>query len=185
MKHKFHSMPTVRKAQLDFAYAGGSLLGGPYSQVKRVRYPPSGGMLRINMAPEVKAPADLVVPTRDFGVPPEELFKFALHAAAKTLIKGGQVYVGCGYGIGRTGTFIAAMCKLNREVLYLTRRGRGLGDDSLMDPVSEVRERYLDRAVETTEQAQFVRGLDLFWVARRIAVRIKPTVVFDKRFYLA
>jgi protein-tyrosine phosphatase len=135
------------------------------------------------MAPEVKAPSDLVVPTRDFGVPPEELFKFALHAAATRLIKGGHVYVGCGYGIGRTGTFIAALCKLNREVLYLTRRGRGLGDDAVRDPVEEARRCYLERAVETTEQAKFVRGLDLFWLSRRIAARIKPTVLFDKRLY--
>jgi hypothetical protein len=184
LKHNSHNLPRVRVARMTFAYAGGLVYGGPYADLGSVPNPrPPLGLLRINMAPEVKAPSDLLVPTRDFGVPPEELFKFALHAAAKTLVTGGTVYVGCGYGIGRTGTFIAALCKLNREVLYLTRRGWGMGDDAVRDPVEEVRELYLERAVETREQAQFVRSLDLFWVARRIAARIKPTVLFDKRFW--
>lgn len=183
MKHSF-APTSPRRVELHFANLPktGTLFGGAFRDAGRMKV--TGAKLyRVNMAQEIRKPADIVVPTQDFGTPPEGIFKHALLKAAKHLIRGGVVYVGCGYGIGRTGTFIAAMCKLNREVLYLTRRAKQVGDDAILDPVQDARRVYLPNAVETEAQEEFVRNLNVTGLARRLAFRIKPTVVLDKRFY--
>jgi protein-tyrosine phosphatase len=61
------------------------------------------------------------------------------------------VYVGCAAGLGRTGTFIAALARM-----------AGIGD-----AVAWVRENYDARAVETAEQAAAVAALDVdaVWAA--------------------
>lgn len=168
-----------RLVRLDFAYAGGHLYAGPFKYAGQT----GGHVYKVNLAQELKYPADIVVPTVDFGVPPEGLFKHALLQAAKHLASGGSVYAGCGFGIGRTGTFVAALCKLNREVLWLTRRAKNLGDDAMTDPVAEARSVYLPSAVETDAQQAFVRDLDVAGIARRVAFRMQPSILFDKRWW--
>jgi len=61
------------------------------------------------------------------------------------------VYVGCAAGLGRTGTFIAALARLA----------------GIVDPVAWVRTNYDPRAVETADQEAAVAALDLdaVWAA--------------------
>jgi hypothetical protein len=179
---KFHKgydhRDNVKLSSLDFAHGGGHVWGGPYRAASMV----PGKAFRINMAKEVVGRADLLVPTVDFGLPNVELFKFALLEAGRRLMRGESVFVGCGYGYGRTGTFIAVLYKLNREVLYLLRRG-DFGDCAFLDPVYEVRKGYRPEAVETAAQEAFVRDFDTWGLARRLAFREKPPVLFDKRLW--
>lgn len=178
----YSSIGTPRLVPLDFGYAGGRVYAGPYRSVYRSSEISNRALL-INMAAEIRQPADITIPTHDFGVPPDGIFRHALFKAGRQLLSGGIVFVGCGYGIGRTGVFLAALCKVNRELLYVLRRGRELGDDAKRDPVEEVRALYLPAAVETEAQACFVRGLGVRTITRRLAVREKPAVLFDNRFW--
>ena len=136
------------------------------------------------MASEIRAACDIAVPCVDFGVPNERVFRQALHLAATNLVNGKRVFIGCGYGIGRTGTFLAALAKLHHEVLWRVRSASESGEIVVIDPVEEIRDVYYKGAVETKEQADFVRLLDVQWLARWLAFRIKPTSVFDKRFWM-
>lgn len=183
MKNLHTSRATrVREVYLNFANsAGGKVFGGPFSEWRGAKRLPK--VLLINMAEEARQPADITVPTQDFGVPPMQPFKSALVAAAQHLLKDGSVFVGCGYGIGRTGTFLAGLCKLHQEVLYLLRQSNTFSDHLKYDAVQDVRDRYLRNAVETQAQREFVERLDVTGMARRIAFRLRPTVVFDKRFW--
>lgn len=168
-----------RLVRLAFANRGGSLFAGPY----RTHHSLSKGTFKVKMASEIRAACDVSVPCVDFGVPDKRVFKHALSLAAANLVAGRKVFVGCGYGIGRTGTFLAALAKLHHDVLWRTRSVSALDDVAILDPVQEIRDAYYRGAVETKEQADFVRLLDVKWLARWLAFRIKPTSVFDKRFW--
>jgi len=168
-----------RLVRLSFANRAGSLFGGPYRNHDMV----PEGTFKVKMASEIRAVCDIAVPCVDFGVPNERVFRHALQLAATNLVSGKRVFVGCAYGIGRTGTFLAALAKLHREVLWRTCTAPELGDDAVSDPVEEVRDLYYKGAVETREQADFVRLLDVSWLARWLAFRIKPASIFDKRFW--
>lgn len=187
MQHNFSSAPVrPQRVPLNFANGDGLLYAGSYRDqpsMKLVTY--QTRLLRVNMAAEIDRPADIVVPVADFGVPPTDKFMEALYQSSLYLVRGDAVFVGCGYGIGRTGTFLAALCALNREVLWITRRASRLGDDAYMDPVAEIRKLYHPAAVETDEQAAFVRSLHYRDTARRIALRTKPLVLLDKRYWVA
>lgn len=168
----------MRRLPLNFAYRNGVLLGGPYRKA-----PLHTNALLVKLAAELREPCDVSVDTVDFGVPDEAQFRRALYRAAARLLKGGTVAVGCGYGVGRTGTFLAALYKLHRDILYYAGLSRTVGDDAVYDPVLEVREAYFVGAVETKDQVDFVRRLDLTWMARWFAFRLNPRCVFDKRFW--
>jgi hypothetical protein len=109
----------------------------------------------ICMAPEIikgwvggKAPApDVMVHVEDFSTPdPEEIRKAACLALLIGL-QGGAVYVGCGFGIGRTGTLLGLIARI--------------ADPRLKDPVAYVRENYFSQAIETDAQAEMVRTLNV------------------------
>lgn len=167
---------TVRRVRINFAGTTGRLMAGAFGDWVEIKSRPS---LRVNMAQEVRSPADIVVPTSDFGVPPEREFKAALKAIAERLLAGGVVFVGCGYGIGRTGTMVAAVCKLNRKIQFVL----GDTDSHDDDPVEDARYVYLPYAVETAAQEEFVRSLSVSWLARRLLLRMNPMLVFDNRFW--
>jgi protein-tyrosine phosphatase len=173
------------RVELDFAYGGGKLFAGPYREWVNIQrnLTDLNTLFRVKLAEEITGESDMVVPVRDFGVPPEGPFKAALYEAGVRLMDGKDVFAGCGFGIGRTGTYIAALCKLHREVVYILRRSRQGGDDVETDPVEEARDLYRSTAVETEDQELFVRELDLSRVARALAFRKKRLVVLDKRFW--
>jgi len=166
-----------RRVPLDFAGSSAAIYAGPYLSYRRHRSRP----LLIKMAEEIEAPCDLSVPTVDFGTPDPGLFKSALRKAADSLISGRPIFVGCRYGQGRTGLFLAALVKLHYEIEYRT----GVRDwRSQVDPVIAVRNLYYTRAVETLDQERFVRELGLRWMSMWFAFWISPRAIFNKRFWV-
>jgi hypothetical protein len=117
-----------------------SFQGGPY-----VAKP--DGTFGVCMLPTVPGEMEVGahVPTRDFTPPPEKELCEAVDAAIRAAIKGQTVYVGCTAGIGRTGTFMAAVVK----ALEVNP-----------SPIAWVRMQYYSNAVETSEQANLIERLD-------------------------
>ena len=103
-------------------------------------------VLRIKLAKEIDAPAEINIPIKDFGIPEEdgEVYN-ALNAALEAMTHGHPVYVGCMGGIGRTGMFLSLLAK-------------ALGIDH---PVKYVRANYLEYAVERDEQHEYIRRFDV------------------------
>ena len=109
------------------------VFGGPYAN--RPEY-----TFGVKLAKEIKLPADVEIPSVDFGVPDMEDMVQGVEEAVKAICKGFHVYAGCMGGIGRTGTFLACLAKTF---------GEG-------DPVKYVRGTYLPHAVETGRQIQLI-----------------------------
>jgi protein-tyrosine phosphatase len=147
---------------------------GPY-----VEFTPRS-TFRVNLAREVKIAADLHLHTADYSVPSREAVRAAL---AKTMLRlqdeDDRVYIGCAFGIGRTGTFLALLMKLGAEMTRIAT-----GERNLEDPVIRVRRVYYPSAVETSDQARLVRTMDMFSLARSQLFRQHPSIAFDKRFWL-
>lgn len=120
------------------------IYGGPYARKPR-------GMFGIRMAKEINLPAAAVVECKDFGTPDPVQTIAALNKCLDLMIEGHPVYVGCMGGIGRTGTFLALLAKLWQV--------KG-------DPIHYVRCNYLVTAVETRDQANFVRAFKFPWQLR-------------------
>ena len=97
--------------------------------------------------------ADVLIDVPDFTAPTQAQMEDGLVRILCLLrdAPGVSVYVGCAAGLGRTGTFIAALARL-------------AGID---DAVAWVRANYDARAVETSEQAAAVAALDVdaVWAA--------------------
>lgn len=88
----------------------------------------------------------LWVPIKDFSIPQDDAEVFyALKVAFRRLLHGNSVYVGCMGGWGRTGLFLSLMAKVA----------------GVPDPVAYVRSKYTTKAVETKEQAAYVRDFDV------------------------
>lgn len=100
----------------------------------------------------------------DFGVPSNpRRVQTALRSIFKAVLNGRPVYVGCGWGRGRTGLILALLAKAC----------------GAHDPVQYVRENYLPLAVETKEQEKFVAEFDvgdLPWLLRRKLWRRRLTL---------
>lgn len=125
-----------------------SVYGGPY------RSKPTD-MLGVKMAVEINAPCDIDIPTKDFNVPDVQTFKLGLAKGLGLLVYGDTpLYVGCMGGIGRTGLYLAGLAKVMSEYRRMRRK-------KTFDPVSYVREHYLSHAVETKEQQQYIKDLDV------------------------
>ncbi len=118
------------------------IAGGPYAEFQDYR-------AGICLAPEVIANTglkyDWLVSWPDFGIPDEYEVKQALVQTCMYLKRNHPVYVGCMGGIGRTGTFLALLCKMGGEHF----------------PVDYVRKHYLPHAVETAQQMKFVAHFDI------------------------
>jgi len=106
---------------------------GPY----RLR---PAGLKGIKLAPEVPGASDFDMPVTDFGVPSVESMDRAILMGLQFFQKEGAFYVGCMFGQGRTGTYLACMLKAFGYVY----------------PIKEVRALYNPKAVENTTQEKFV-----------------------------
>ena len=97
--------------------------------------------------------ADILIDVPDFTAPTQAQLVAGLVRTLEHLRAAPDlpVYVGCAAGLGRTGTFMAALARL-------------AGID---DAVAWVRAQYDARAVETPEQAAAVAALDVdaVWAA--------------------
>jgi hypothetical protein len=98
---------------------------------------------------------DFHLPIDDFSVPHDRIMvEKALQALFRKAMVGQEVWIGCMGGFGRTGLVMALAAKAY----------------GVPNPVVFVRENYNARAVETTEQEEYVRNFDmttlqswLFW----------------------
>ena len=115
--------------------------GGPY-------FDRPADMVGIKLALEIDLPCDISLPIRDYSIPNERDAKRALLSCMKAIAAGRDVYVGCWGGKGRTGLFMAILAKAA----------------GVADPVSYVRATYNPHAIETAEQADFVKKFPVFWL---------------------
>lgn len=131
------------------------VLGGPYHRRPLATY-------GVKMAVEIDAPCAVSVPTEDFSVPDERDLLRGITKTLMHMMSGATqpVYVGCMGGIGRTGLFLATLVKVKSEYNRMVKRGGAI------DPVLYVRYHYDRRAVETSEQKQFLDNLDVQSIAR-------------------
>jgi len=126
------------------------IYGGPYAQKPDDIY-------GVNMAAEIKKFATIRIPTKDFCIPQVLHVELALWKAFVILKAEGELYVGCMGGIGRTGLFMALMTKVWMEMQGTLHDRERRGDQA----IAYVRDVYNKRAVETTEQKDYVREFDV------------------------
>lgn len=102
--------------------------------------PHDGSLLEIDLMAEMHLPCDWWLPILDHQCPrPEQIPAMEqIFAAIKKDPR--DSYVGCFGGIGRTGLFLACFLK-------------SMGEEA---PIIRVRSQYDRRAMETSEQVQFV-----------------------------
>jgi hypothetical protein len=167
----------TRLVKFRFADCDGRVFAGPYPRSGK----PFPDTFMVNMAAEIDAASDVKISTRDFGVPEPQEILWALAKVAINLIRGHDVFVGCGYGIGRTGLFLACLYKLDRYI----RHYAGSPVDMSEDIVAHVRRTYNVQAVETPEQRKFIEDLDVRLLARGFAVLLRPKILLDKRFWVS
>ncbi len=112
------------------------IMGGPYDAKPPARF-------GVKLDPLNKAPCNVYLPIKDFGVTTPEAMRQALREALVLLRDGKELYVGCMGGYGRTGMFLACLAKVA----------------GYSAPVAYVRSNYCLKAVETRQQEEFVRSL--------------------------
>jgi len=114
-----------------------TILGGPYREKPL-------GLTGVKMAREIplhkNGDHEINIPTVDFQVPPVGDLSIGLAEAVNQILDGKLLYVGCMAGRGRTGLFLAVLC-------------RAFGIDH---PVEYVRAHYYKHAVETLDQYKYV-----------------------------
>lgn len=129
-----------------------TVYGGQY--VKRPK-----NMFGVKMAVEIREPFDVEVPVVDFRVPTVRQMQEGLFLTTKAVLARKQVYIGCMGGIGRTGLMMAALAKAF----------------GVQDPLVYTRQQYYSHAVETFQQVDFIRDLDIpdevTWAIRRAKLR--------------
>ena len=147
-----------------------TITGGPWMDKPE-------GAFGICMAPEVLAKPhravpepDVMVHVADFSTPNSEEVRKAACLALLTALQGKQVYVGCGFGIGRTGTLLGLIARI--------------ADPRLRDPVTFVRANYYEGAIETIAQREMVEGLDVRRAQKAYqrwlwSVRLRPGYVLS------
>jgi protein-tyrosine phosphatase len=133
----------------------------------------------VNMAMEIKKPATIFIGTEDFGVPSEKQLKDGVYKVLTALLEDKSVYVGCMYGLGRTGTFLSALVKTTSA----TNKILGV-KDGVENPVKYVRAKYRPFAVESMKQEQLIAGMDVSWLAKKLAFKLDAKSVLDKRFWV-
>lgn len=146
---------------LRFGALTGLVTGGPFKGAKYW----AGDDLTIKLAREINEECDVNLPIADFSVPSELAANEALIEVLKAFDSGQNVYAGCMAGQGRTGLFIALLVKLALDYEAELAAGPLYPDfepqfGTQTDPVLIVRSLYYRHAVETSEQADFVRNFN-------------------------
>lgn len=142
------------KLKVNIGKVQGVLIGGPY-KAKPMK------MLGIKMAAEIQASHSVSVPTEDFNVPTLEDLTTGIVSGLMLLRQSSELYVGCMGGIGRTGLYLAAIRKVQLAVEFGWTK-KTLDQDRLgQQAIIQVRAEYLPSAVETKQQQEYIRKLDV------------------------
>ena len=124
------------------------IMGGPFNAF----VPPAIGVC-LEMRSRLANLADVRIDVPDFTAPTQDQLRDGLLETLRLMADAPAlpVYVGCAAGLGRTGTFIAALARLA----------------GIEDGVGWTRVHYDRRAVETREQEAAVAALDVaaVWAA--------------------
>lgn len=128
------------------------LYGGPYKNKPKEFY-------GIKMAEEINADCVISIPTADYCVPDTGRLLAGLYCGIALAQNQCPIWVGCMGGIGRTGLYFAALAKVMARYQKLTKQ------KVTIDPVRYVRKHYMPHAVETVEQVQWVKDLNVDAVA--------------------
>ncbi len=139
---------TPKVFALRFPWGTRPIAAGPY------RSKPSN-QPGVKLAAEFDLPYMVDCPIKDFGVPEPKIVEDALYATILMMRRGTVPYVGCFGGKGRTGLFLALMLKVSYKAC------RRFWHSKEIDYVAGIRNLYSDHAVETQEQADFVRDFDV------------------------
>ena len=122
-------------------YRKHQVFGGPFDQYPGKPY--FGVIVRAEKVPDNY---DVHLPIRDFDVPHDEKYVIlALKRTITAILDDEPVYIGCMGGWGRTGLFMALLCKVF----------------GCTDPIEQVRETYHPHAVETKAQAKYVADFNV------------------------
>lgn len=126
------------------------IIGGPFNDFA----PPAIGVC-LERHSRLAGLADVLIDVPDFTAPTQAQLEDGLVRTLELLREapGLPLYVGCAAGIGRTGTFIAALARLA----------------GITDAVAWTRAHYDRRAVETPAQEAAVAALDVAAVWRTYA----------------
>ena len=124
------------------------IYGGPWMKKPK-------GYFGICMAPEVLGKSglgaprpDITVEVEDFSTPDPDAIRLAALMGLRYALHGFKpVYVGCGFGIGRTGTLLGLMARIAKPWIA--------------SPVEFVRRTYYAQAIETQAQRDMVETLDV------------------------
>lgn len=132
------------------------LYGGPYRKKPDEFY-------GIKMAAEIDDPCNISIPTEDYDVPVKGDLIAGLFTGITLAQQGYPLWVGCMGGIGRTGLYFAALAKVMARYQALT------GKRVTVDPILYTRQHYLAHAVETKQQIEFIKNLNVDSVAKWVA----------------
>lgn len=138
------------------AFRSFTIYGGPYAAFAPAQ---PGEIKRFGICLREEVPrgsvADVHLPIDDFSVPRDPvLVADTIVKAYRAGLGGKDVFAGCMGGMGRTGLFLAILAKAMGE----------------KDPVPFVRKNYYSRAVETQEQAQYVKDFDVTDLRKKLVV---------------
>jgi hypothetical protein len=158
----FAETPSNREVngEFDVEFPGGvtlTFIGGPFSVADTLP-----DAFKVKAATEQYGYCDISIPVADFGTPKDEDMLRAVEGAIVAAFAGKPVFAGCGAGIGRTGTFFAAVLKVLIPDVAASTGGQ------VDTYVGLVRQVYLGHAVETQDQVEFIGRLDVERLRKRV-----------------
>lgn len=146
------------------------VFGGPFHEY----VPGQRRLVSVKLAQECEIPANITVPSEDFGTPTHAAMHVGVRRAIEAVLAGNDLYAGCGAGIGRTGTFMACLVK----VMFDYAAAEATSDLEVShDPVLYVRKHYLGHAVETSGQRKFIQEFATANHVTWLSKKLNPTPI--------